>query len=160
MQTKLKSGSRNSYSILNVESLDIIFYILNSLLFLNSLNEEHSDHWELFIECHRAAWWKDWWKCIFSPILIFLWLKIHHFPIFFSSWRKNLIGKLLLEISQNSFFHRQCATWGRRCPAVLRRNDYTVPTLSAFCQGGCLNSVEWEVCAVHLLYSGPSVFIK
>lgn len=26
--------------------------------------------------------------------------------------------------------------------------------------GRMLNSVEWEVCAVHLLYSGPSVFIK
>lgn len=80
---------------------------------------------------------KDWWKCVsFLPYSFSLWLKIHHFPIFFFFLKEKPHRKIIMRLAKTALSQTMCYM-GQAPSAVLRRKWLYSTTLSAFCQGGC-----------------------
>lgn len=95
---------------------------------------------------------------LFSHTNFSLWFQIHHFPIFFFFLKgkphREIIMKLAKTIRSQTICYMEPAPFSS--PEKEMIIQYAFECLLS---GRMLNHVEWEVCAVHLLYSGPSVFI-
>ena len=95
---------------------------------------------------------------LFSHTDFPLWFQIHHFPIFFFSLKGKPHREIIMRLAET--IRPQTICYMGPAPSSSPEKEVIIQyAFECLLSGRMLNRVEWEVRAVHLPYSGSSVFI-